>query len=209
MRRGFVFEGYEVTVASNGKEALLQMLENPADLVILDVMMPGIDGLEVCRRIKKEVDIPILMVTARDSVSDRVLGLETGADDYVIKPFAFEELAARVKVLLRRFTEQEDKKLTFSNLTLDENTRIAYRGTRPIDLSVTEFELLSLFLKNPQRVLTRDMIMEKVWGYDFQGESNVLDVYIGYLRRKLEGQNEPRLIHTVRGAGYVLKERKT
>lgn len=206
MRRGLTYEGYDVAVADNGREGLLQVLEDPPDMVVLDVMMPGIDGLEVCRRLRKDNNIPILMVTARDTVTDRVLGLETGADDYLVKPFAFEELVARVKALLRRSAgEKEKERLQFADLILDLNTRAAYRGERTIELSTTEFDLLSFFISHPQRVLTRDLIMEKVWGFDFAGESNVLEVYVGYLRRKLEEQGEPRLIHTVRGAGYVMK----
>lgn len=207
MKRGLTFEGYEVTIAHDGREGLMQMVEHMPDMVILDVMMPGIDGLEVCRRLRKDGNIPILMVTGRDSVAERVEGLETGADDYLVKPFAFEELAARVKALLRR-TENSvtGELLRFSDLKLDLAARSAVRNERQIDLSTTEFNLLALFMQNPKRVLPRDLIMEKVWGYDFQGESNVLEVYVGYLRHKLEEQSEPRLIHTVRGAGYVMKE---
>lgn len=210
MRRGLTYEGYDAMVADNGKDGLLHILNAPPDLVILDVMMPGIDGLEVCRRLRKDGNIPVLMVTARDSVADRVLGLETGADDYLVKPFAFEELAARVKALLRRAekSKEEDRKerLTFSDLILDLNTREAARGSRKIELSTTEFHLLSCFLNHPRQVLLRETLLEKVWGFDFQGESNVLDVYVGYLRHKLELHGEKRLIHTVRGAGYVMKE---
>ncbi len=207
MRRGLTYEGFEVDVAHDGREGLLRILEQAPDLVILDVTMPGIDGLEVCRRIRKEDNIPILMVTARDSVSDRVKGLETGADDYLVKPFALEELLARVKALLRRTTKKEaDSKLEFSDLTLDLGSRLAYRGSRAIELSTTEFNLLSFFMNHPQRVLTRDVLMQKVWGFEYQGESNVLEVYVGYLRQKLEKDGERRLIHTVRGAGYVMRE---
>ncbi|PLR82177.1 DNA-binding response regulator [Bacillus canaveralius] len=207
MRRGLTFEGYDVKTANNGRDGLLQILEGSPDLVILDVMMPGIDGLEVCRRIRKDSNIPILMVTARDSVSDRVEGLETGADDYLVKPFAFEELAARVKALLRRMDNGSSEDfIQFADLTLDLASRSATRKERQIELSTTEFNLLALFMQNPKRVLLRNLIMEKVWGYDFEGESNVLEVYIGYLRHKLEEQNESRLIHTVRGTGYVMKE---
>ena len=208
MRRGLTFEGYDVDVANSGRECLMKVLENEPDLVILDVMMPDMDGLEVCRRLRKDGKIPILMVTARDSVTDRVNGLETGADDYLIKPFAFAELVARVKALLRR-TEQADNAadvLHFADLTLDLAAHSAIRNKRQIELSTTEFNLLKLFMQNPKRVLSRDLIMEKVWGYDFQVESNVLEVYVGYLRHKLELNSEPRLIHTVRGTGYVLRE---
>ena len=207
MRRGLTFEGFDVKVANNGREGLMQILEQLPDLVILDVMMPGIDGLEVCRRLRKDGNIPILMVTGRDSVSDRVAGLDTGADDYLVKPFAFEELVARVRALLRRTDNQNTEDfIRFADLTLDLASRSAVRNKRIIELSTTEFNLLELFMQNPKRVLARDLIMEKVWGYNFQGESNVLEVYVGYLRQKLEQQKQPRLIHTVRGLGYVMKE---
>jgi two-component system, OmpR family, response regulator MprA len=207
IRRGLTFEGYEVTVAHSGREGLLHILDHPTDLVILDVMMPEMDGLEVCRRLRKDGNIPVLMVTGKDSVSDRVEGLETGADDYLVKPFAFEELVARVKALLRRTEKKSNVDLLhFADLTLDLASRSAIRNERQIDLSTTEFNLLLLFMQNPKRVLSRELIMEKVWGYDFQGESNVLEVYVGYLRHKLEEKTETRLIHTVRGAGYVMKE---
>ena len=207
MRRGLTFEGFDVKVANNGREGLMQILEQLPDLVILDVMMPGIDGLEVCRRLRKDGNIPILMVTGRDSVSDRVAGLDTGADDYLVKPFAFEELVARVRALLRRTDNQNTEDfIRFADLTLDLASRSVVRNKRIIELSTTEFNLLELFMQNPKRVLARDLIMEKVWGYNFQGESNVLEVYVGYLRQKLEQQKQPRLIHTVRGLGYVMKE---
>lgn len=208
IRRGLTYEGFDATVAKSGKEGLLKMTENLPDLVILDVMMPGMDGLEVCSRIRKEGHIPILMVTARDTVADRVKGLETGADDYLVKPFAYEELVARVKALLRRSGAEkpEEDKLYFSDLVLDLSSRNAFRGDRLIQLSTTEFHLLSLFMNHPKKVMTRDVIMEKVWGLDSQAESNVLEVYVGYLRHKLEEQGESRLIYTVRGAGYVMKE---
>lgn len=207
MRRGLTFDGYDVKVANDGKDGLMQIFEQPPDLVILDVMMPGIDGLEVCRRLRKDGNIPILMVTGRDSVADRVEGLETGADDYLVKPFAFEELVARVKALLRRAENNHTGDfIHFADLKLDLASRSAERNGRQIDLSTTEFNLLELFMQNTKRVLSRDLIMEKVWGYNFQGESNVLEVYVGYLRHKLEQQNEKRLIHTVRGSGYVMRE---
>lgn len=207
IRRGLTFEGFEVTVAHDGREGLLQILDQRPDLVILDVMMPGIDGLEVCRRLRKEDNVPVLMVTGMDSVADRVEGFETGADDYLVKPFAFEELVARVKALLRRTDRRAaGDLLAFADLTLDLAARSASRNGRQIELSTTEFNLLTYFMENPKRVLTRDRIMEHVWGYDFEGESNVLEVYVGYLRHKLEEQGEQRLIHTVRGAGYVMKE---
>lgn len=207
IRRGLTFEGYDVIVANNGREGLMMILDQSPDLVILDVMMPGIDGLEVCRRLRKDGNIPILMVTGRDSVADRVEGLETGADDYLIKPFAFEELVARIKALLRRTDNiNTGDYIHFADLTLDLASRSAERNRRSIELSTTEFNLLELFMQNPKRVLPRELIMEKVWGYNFQGESNVLEVYVGYLRHKLELNKEKRLIHTVRGSGYVMKE---
>lgn len=207
MKRGLTFEGFDVIVANNGREGLMKILEQPPELVILDVMMPGIDGLEVCRRIRKDGSIPILMVTGRDTVADRVEGLDTGADDYLVKPFAFEELIARVKALLRRTDKNTARDfISFADVILDLGSRSAIRNGRQIDLSTTEFHLLELFLQNPKRVLSRDLIMEKVWGYNFQGESNVLEVYVGYLRHKLEENNEKRLIHTMRGSGYVMKE---
>lgn len=206
MRRGLTYEGYEAVVAADGRTGLLRALERQPDLIILDVMMPGIDGLEVCRRLRKETEVPVLMVTARDSIADRVMGLETGADDYLVKPFDFQELAARVKALLRRSAKPSIKdQLTFEDLTLHLGTRVAKRGNRTIELSTTEYNLMHFFLQNPMQVLTRDVIMERVWGYDFQGESNVLEVYVGYLRQKTEMQSEPRLIHTVRGAGYAIR----
>jgi two-component system response regulator MprA len=176
--------------------------------VILDVLMPGVDGLEVCRRIRGSGSrLPVLMLTARTEVEDRVAGLDAGADDYVTKPFALEELLARVRALLRRTTEEDSGEvLRFADLELDPGTRLVKRGERPIELTRTEFSLLELFLRNPRQVLTRSVIFERVWGYDFGFGSNSLDVYIGYLRRKTEAAGEPRLIHTVRGVGYALRE---
>ncbi|WP_410514658.1 response regulator transcription factor [Paenibacillus sp. BR2-3] len=208
MRRGLTYEGYDVKVADSGKEGLHCVLDKEPDLIVLDIMMPGIDGLEVCRRLRKDGGIPILMVTGKDSIADRVQGLETGADDYLVKPFAFEELVARIKALLRRSEnrKKDDERLAYSDLTLDLATRQAIRGERVIEFSTTEFNLLAFFMTHPQKVLTRELIMERVWGFDFLGESNVLEVYVGYLRNKLEGQGKSRLIHTVRGAGYALRE---
>lgn len=207
MKRGLTFEGYEVEVANDGREGLMKVLELTPDLVILDVMMSGINGIEVCRRLRKGGNILILIVTGRDSVADRVEGLENGADDYLIKPFAFEELVARVKALLRR-TDRNDTKenIVFHNLTLDFASYKAIRNNRQIDLSKTEFNLLELFIRNQNRVLSRELIMERVWGIEYQVESNVLDVYVGYLRQKLERHSEKRLIYTVRGLGYVMRE---
>jgi two-component system response regulator MprA len=213
VRRGLAFEGYRVQVAEDGHQALDIARERVPDLVVLDIMLPGIDGLEVCRRLRAAgEDVPILMLTARDEVADRVAGLDAGADDYLVKPFAFEELLARVRALLRRWERRDEESgalggetLRFDDLTLDATTRYAYRGERKIELTTREFDLLTLFLRHPNQVLPRDMIMERVWGYDFPGESNVLEVYVKNLRRLLEADGEPRLLQTVRGAGYVLR----
>jgi two-component system, OmpR family, response regulator MprA len=207
VRRGLAYEGYRVVEAASGEEGLEKAREHLPDLVILDVMLPGIDGLEVTRRLRSTGDeLAILMLTARDEVKDRVEGLETGADDYLVKPFSFEELLARVHALLRRRTAPAGEILRFADLALDVDAREARRHERTIDLTTTEYNLLLLFLRHPRKVLTRDVIMEHVWAYDFEGESNILEVYVRYLRGKLEEAGEPRLIHTVRGAGYVLKE---
>jgi two-component system response regulator MprA len=204
LRRALAYAGYPVKTALTAAEGLARALEEPPGLVILDVMLPDLSGFEVCRRLRQGSEVPILMLTARDEVEDRVHGLDQGADDYLVKPFALQELLARVRTLLRR-ARPEPRVLHFADLSLDTGTRETRRGERDITLSAKEYELLSLFLRNPRQVLTRDMIMEQVWGYDFSGESNVLEVYVGYLRSKLEGGGEPRVIHTVRGAGYVLK----
>jgi two-component system, OmpR family, response regulator MprA len=206
LRRGLSYEGYSVEVANSGAEALGMVRETPPDLVILDIMMPGIDGLDVCRLIRRSSKVPILMLTARDDVADRVVGLDSGADDYLIKPFAFEELLARMRALLRRREPEVPCELCYSDLSLDTRSRMAHRGDRRIELTTTEYRLLELFLSRQGEVLTREGILEKVWGYDFEGESNVLEVYVRYLRGKLEAEGEPRLIHTIRGAGYVLRE---
>lgn len=206
LRRGLAYEGYAVDVATSGKAGLDIARERPPDVVVLDIMMPGMDGLEVCQRLKTGGNVPVLMLTARDAVSDKVKGLETGADDYLVKPFAFEELVARIHALLRRQETTAPEVLHHADLVLDTGARIARRGNRDIQLSTTEFKLLYLFMRHPGQVLTRDQIMERVWGYDFGGESNVLEVYVRYLRNKLEAGGEPRLIHTMRGSGYVLKE---
>jgi len=204
VRRILAYEGYSVAIASSGNDALTRTLEHPPDLIVLDIMLPGLDGLEVARRLRAAGDnVPILMLTARDAVTDRVEGLETGADDYLVKPFAPEELLARVKALLRR---NQEEVLRYVDVELDTGTRIAHRGAREIELSPTEYELLLLFMKRPRQVLTRDIILDRVWGIDFEGSSNVLEVYVSYLRTKLEAGGEPRLIHTVRGVGYVFKE---
>ncbi|MCS6801013.1 MAG: response regulator transcription factor [Chloroflexota bacterium] len=206
VRRGLAYEGYQVDIAGSGEEGLRLAREHAPDLVILDIMLPGLDGFEICRRLRAGGDVPVLMLTARDEVSDRVRGLDLGADDYMVKPFAFEELIARVRALLRRREPSSSGILRYADLTLDPASREVFRGDRPIELTNREFELLSLFMRHPRQVLPRATILERVWDYDFGGDSNVLDVYIGYLRNKLEANGEPRLIHTVRGAGYVLRE---
>jgi two-component system, OmpR family, response regulator MprA len=208
IRRTLAYEGYQVSVAANGEGALSIARTRSPDLVILDLMLPGMNGLEVCRRLRSAGDdLAVLMLTARDEVADRVAGLETGADDYLVKPFALEELLARVKALLRRRGTPDITRevLVFEDLELDTATRQAKRGNRQIDLSTTEFELLSIFMRNPRMVLTRSLLMDRIWGSDFEGGPNVLEVYIGHLRTKLEQQSEKRLIQTVRGAGYVLR----
>ena len=207
LRRILAYEGYSVGIAASGNEALTRTLEHPPDLVVLDIMLPGLDGLEVVRRLRTAGDqVPILMLTARDAVPDRVKGFETGADDYLVKPFAHEELLARIKALLRRNQAEHHEVLRYADVELDTGTRVAHRGPREIELSPTEYELLALFLRRPRQVLTRDIILDRIWGLDFEGSSNVLEVYVGYLRAKLEAEGEPRLIHTVRGVGYVCKE---
>jgi Response regulators consisting of a CheY-like receiver domain and a winged-helix DNA-binding domain len=209
LRRSLTFEGYDVQTAHDGRAGLQAMLENEPDLVVLDVMMPNLDGWEVCARIRKSGSkVPILMLTAKDEVKDRVKGLDLGADDYLVKPFALEELLARVRALLRRGSggaETSEGRLVFEDLVLDLDSREAIRGGRTFDLTSKEFDLLHLFMSNPRRVLTRETIMEKIWGYDYSGESNVLEVYIAMLRQKLEEGGGKRLIQTVRGTGYVLK----
>jgi two-component system response regulator MprA len=208
IRRGLQREGYNVIVAADGENGLDLAFAELPDLIILDVMLPGIDGLSVCRQIREgELQTPILMLTAKDAVPDRVAGLEAGADDYLVKPFAFEELLARVRALGRRRAPIEsDAPLTFGDLTLDPTTRMARRGERNIELTAKEYDLLELFMRHPKQVLTRDQIYDRIWGYDFGGESNIIEVYIRYLRSKLEANNEPRLLHTVRGVGYALRE---
>jgi two-component system, OmpR family, response regulator MprA len=210
LRRALELEGYEIELASDGEEALARFgLESPVDAAILDVLMPGIDGLEVCRRLRANGNrVPVLMLTARAEVDSRVAGLDAGADDYLAKPFALAELLARLRALLRRSGNGEEASdtLHFADLELDPGTREVRRAGRPIELTRTEFSLLELFLRNPRQVLTRSIIFERVWGYDFGPTSNSLDVYIGYLRRKSEEGGAARLIHTVRGVGYALRE---
>ena len=209
LRRALQLEGYEVELAADGAEALDRLkLDGAApDALVLDVSMPRLDGLEVCRRLRRGGSaVPVLMLTARDEVADRVAGLDAGADDYVVKPFALEELLARLRALLRRSSGAPADVLRFADLELDPGTRLVTRGGDPIELTRTEFSLLELFLLNPRQVLTRSVIFERVWGYDFGFGSNSLDVYVGYLRRKTEQGGKPRLIQTVRGVGYALRE---
>ena len=207
LRRGLAYESFAVDVAGSGEEALSIARERYPDLVILDVMMPGLDGLEVLKRLRAADDhLPVLMLTAKDSDSDQVAGLERGADDYLTKPFTFKVLLARVRALLRRSQSDQPALLRFADLSLDTGTMVAQRRDREIELTKTEYELLKLFLQNPRRVLTRDVLMDRVWGYDFEGGTNVLETYIKQLRQKLEADREPRLIHTLRGSGYVLRE---
>jgi len=207
LKRGLIYEGYKVEVAHDGTLGLEMAREQPPDLVILDWMLPGLDGLEVCRRLRAASDVPILMLTAKEDVQDRVLGLDAGADDYLVKPFDFAELLARIRALFRRVAPaSRPEVLRFGDLTLDTGTHRAQRGERYIDLTAKEYELLELFLRNPRRVLTRELIFDRVWGYDFGGESNIIEVYVRYLRQKTEEAGEPRLLHTVRGVGYVLRE---
>jgi len=203
-------EGYETALAPDGGAALVEVERDPPDAIVLDAIMPGLDGLAVARRLReKGVPVPILMLTARDSVADRVAGLDAGADDYLVKPFALKELKARLRALLRRAEppgEEDGQVLRFADLSLDRGAWEARRGPRPLELSRTEFQLLALFLEHPRQVLTRSQIFERVWGYDFGSSSNSLGVYMGYLRRKTEEGGEPRLLHTVRGVGYVLRD---
>jgi two-component system response regulator MprA len=210
LRRSLSFHGYTVDLAVDGVEALAAVAEQRPDALVLDVMMPRVDGLEVCRRLRAAGDdLPVLVLTARDTVSERVAGLDAGADDYLPKPFALEELLARLRALLRRATPPDSPDsavLEFAGLRMDPVTREVSRDDRPISLTRTEFSLLEMLLANPRRVLTRSRILEDVWGYDFPTSGNALEVYIGYLRRKTEAEGEIRLIHTVRGVGYVLRE---
>jgi two-component system, OmpR family, response regulator MprA len=208
LKRALELEGYQVDMAGDGSEAIVQLdTGDQPDAVVLDVLMPNVDGLEVCRHIRRTGStLPVLMLTARDAVGDRVAGLDAGADDYVVKPFALDELLARVRAMLRRAAPGPDEVLRFADIELSPSRREANRNGRPIELTRTEFNLLELFLRNPRQVLTRSVIFERVWGYDFGFASNSLDVYIGYLRRKTEAGGEPRLIHTVRGVGYALRE---
>ena len=207
LNRALRLEGYEVSVASDGPPALEEIAIRPPDAVILDIGLPTIDGLDVCRRLRAaDDDTPVLMLTARDAINDRVQGLDAGADDYLVKPFALAELLARLRALLRRRPEESGEVLRFADLSLDPVTREASRGDRPFTLTRIEFDLLELLLRHPRQVLTRELILDRVWGYTFDSGTNSLAVYVGYLRRKTEAGDEPRLIHTARGVGYVLRE---
>jgi len=206
LKRGLTYENYIVDTAIDGQDGLDKARDNPPDLVLLDIMLPGIDGLEVCRRLRAATDVPILMLTAKESIEDRVAGLDAGADDYLVKPFSFDELLARVRALLRRAQPSQPQVYRFADLELDTGTRQGRRAGQIFDLTAKEYELLELFMRNPRQVLTRDVIFDRVWGYDFGGESNIIEVYVRYLRQKTESDDLPRLIHTVRGVGYVLRE---
>jgi two-component system response regulator MprA len=207
LNRALRLEGYEVTLAVDGPQALEEIAIRPPDAVVLDIGLPTIDGLDVCRRLRAAgADTPVLMLTARDAINDRVQGLDAGADDYLVKPFALAELLARLRALLRRRPEDAGDVLRFSDLTLDPTTREVHRGDRQFTLTRIEFDLLELLLRHPRQVMTRELILDRVWGYTFDSGTNSLAVYVGYLRRKTEADGEPRLIHTARGVGYVLRE---
>ncbi len=206
LKRALAYEGFAVDIANGGEAALKRALAIPPDIVILDVMMPGLDGLEVCRRLRAGGYIPILMLTARDAVPDKVQGLQSGADDYLVKPFAIEELVARLQALLRRQAPARPHRVRFADLTVDMGTRDVWRGERAVNLTAREFDLLAAFLTQARQVLSRDQLMEQVWGFDSEADTHVVEVYVRYLREKLEAAGEPRLIHTLRGAGYALKE---
>ncbi|MFQ5398751.1 MAG: response regulator transcription factor [Anaerolineae bacterium] len=206
LQRGLSFDGYRVDLAPDGRAGLELARENPPDLVLLDLMLPGMDGLEVCRRLRAVSDVPILMLTAKETIEDRVRGLDAGADDYLVKPFAFDELVARIRALLRRAQPAKPQVYRFADLELDTGTRQGRRGGRTFDLTAKEYELLELFMRHPRQVLTREIIFDRVWNYDFGGESNIIEVYVRYLRQKTEAGDLPRLIYTVRGIGYVLRD---
>ena len=206
LKRALAYAGFSVDLANSGKDGLQRALAQPPDVVIVDVLMPGLNGLEVCQRLRAGDDVPILMLTAKDEVSDRVRGLECGADDYLIKPFALEELVARLRALLRRRAPANTNRLRFADITADLGTREVWRGGRTVTLTAKEFDLLAAFLRQPRQVLSRDQLLEQVWGFDAQVDTHVVEVYVRYLREKLEADGEPRVIHTLRGAGYVLKE---
>ncbi len=206
LMRGLAYEGYQVESVATGEEAVEKSASAVPDLVVLDLMLPGIDGLEVCRRLRAFDGVPVLMLTARRTLADKVAGFESGADDYLVKPFALEELLVRVKALLRRSGVNGGSRLRCADLTMDLAAREVWRGDRQLALTAKEFDLLELLLRHPRQVLRRELIFDRLWGYDFGGESNIIDVYIRYLRSKLNAGGEPELIHTVRGVGYVVKE---
>lgn len=206
IKRGLSFESYQVETSTDGAEGLIKAKDWHPDLIILDWMLPGMDGLEVCRRLRTAGNVPVLMLTAKDAIQDRVMGLDAGADDYLVKPFELDELAARIRALLRRTQAERLPVLTFADLQLDTSTRQATRNDRTIQLTAKEYDLLELLMRHPRQVLTREVIFDRIWGYDFGGESNVLDVYIRYLRQKIVVGDEQQLIHTARGVGYVMRE---
>ncbi len=207
LRRGLIYEGYSVAVAPDGPAGLSAARDRLPNLVLLDLMLPGMDGLTVCSRLRSASDVPILILTARDAVPDRIKGLDAGADDYVVKPFNFDELLARIRAQLRRRAPAaEGDVLRFADLSLNPNTREVMRDGHPVELTAREFDMLLLFMQHPRQVLTRDVLYDRIWGYDFGGESNIIEVYIRYLRSKLEANGAPRLIQTVRGVGYALRE---
>lgn len=207
LRRGLIFEGYMVETAEDGETALRVAREKEPDAVILDLMLPGMDGLEVCRRLRNASSVPILMLTARDTVPDRVTGLDAGADDYMVKPFAFDELLARLRAIFRRHrAEVPSDTVRYADVTLNPRTRQVYRDKEEIQLTAKEFDLLELFMRHPNQVLTRELIYEHIWNYDFGGESNIIEVYVRYLRTKLENGGRSRLIQTIRGVGYAMRE---
>jgi len=207
LRRGLVFEDYEVETADNGENGLRIARDRLPDAVILDLMLPGIDGLEVCRRLRQVSNVPIVMLTARDAIADRVTGLDAGADDYIVKPFAFDELLARLRALFRRNRQDsQGDVMSYADLTLNTRTRQCFRSGAEIQLTAREFDMLELFMRHPNQVLTREVIYDHIWNYDFGGESNIIEVYIRYLRSKLESGDRSRLIQTVRGVGYALRE---
>jgi DNA-binding response OmpR family regulator len=205
IRRGLTYKGYEVEVAHTGEEALDLAWERPADLVILDLMLPGIDGIEVCRRLRAAGDVAIIVLTARDKIDDKVEGLEAGADDYVTKPFAFEELLARVRAALRPRSPAREEVLKVGDLVIRSASREVHRGDREVRLTAREYDLLEFLARHANTVVSKETIFEKVWGYDYEAESDAIKVYISYLRRKLNGEGEPDMIHAVRGVGYILK----
>jgi two-component system response regulator MprA len=206
LQRGLSYEGYMVDVAMDGRSGLNMAQDHHPDLVILDWMLPGMDGLDVCRRLRLQGGLPILMLTAKDTIQDRIQGLDAGADDYIVKPFNLDELTAHIRALLRRTQTERNQVYKFADITMDTGSRQVTRGNRLVPLTAKEYDLLELFMRHPRQVLTREVIFDRVWGYDFGGESNVLEVYIRYLRQKLEAEDEPRLIFTVRSVGYVLRE---